>query len=309
MSYTNKTMQLIRCPLCKADTFTILFPSTLTRKDFNLQIIKQNLKNTLDDYRKHAQIVRCNECQLVYTNPMEDMKTLLKGYDNVVDEEYLEIEPYRKKLSLTHLKLVERYKNKGNLLDVGCFAGFFLELARQRGWKTSGIEPSRWARKIAEKKGITIVGTNIETAKIPPKSFDVITLWDVIEHLSDPQKVIQVIHKSLKKDGVVAIGTPNIESILAKILKENYPYLIRMHIILFSPKTLRKLLEENGFRVITTSTYGRSYPLSYVVERIQMKNFLFRWIKKIILSNKILANSIFHIDLKHEFVMIAKKTT
>ena len=190
-----------------------------------------------------------------------------------------------------------------------CFVGFFLELAKERGWKTAGIEPSRWAKKIAEKKGIKIIGNNIEKTKIPANTFDVITLWDVIEHLSDPQKVVKIIHKSLKKDGIVAIGTPNIDSIFAKLLKENYPYLIRMHIVLFSPRTLRKLLEENGFSVIKTSTYGRLYPLRYVVERIQSNNFLFKFIKKIILSNKLLSNSIFHIDLKHEFVMIAKKTT
>lgn len=302
-------MKKILCPLCNNSTFTVLYSSTLKKEDFNPEVIKNNLKNTLDDYRKHAQIVRCKKCNLVYTNPMEDMKSVLKGYKDVVDEEYLINEKYRKKLSAHHLETLEKTKQKGSLLDVGCFAGFFLEIAKKKGWKTYGIEPSSWAATIAKKKGINILGRDIEGARLKQNSFDAITLWDVIEHLPNPQKVIKIIHKALKRDGVVALGTPNIESLLSKILKDHYPYLIRMHIILYSPQTLRKLLEENGFKVLHISTYGRLYPLGYVVDRIRTNKFIFSTIKKIIHSYPIISNFVVHINLRDEFVIIAKKTS
>lgn len=301
-------MKLIKCPLCNSSASVLLYPSTLAKDDFNFQKIKDNLKNTLDDYHKHAQIVRCGSCSLVYTNPMEDMKTILKGYGEVVDEGYLTTEKYRKLLSLKHLSAVEKVKKKGKILDIGCFAGFFLELAKEKGWEAYGIEPSAWAANIAKKRGITIAGKDIDTAKLQPEFFDVVTMWDVIEHLPNPQEVIKIIHKTLKKDGIVAFGTPNIESVFAKILKGNYPYLIRMHIILYSPKTLKKLFEENGFKVIHTSTYGRTYPVGYIFDRIKINNPIFRYVKNKIVSYKKIADTTIHLNLRDEFTIIAQKT-
>jgi 2-polyprenyl-3-methyl-5-hydroxy-6-metoxy-1,4-benzoquinol methylase len=300
-------MKKIKCPLCNSSKFRILYRSTLTKSDFDPKVIQANLKNTLDDYRKHGQIVKCTECNLVYTNPMEDTKSLLRGYKEVVDTEYLKTETYRKYLSSHHLAVVRKFKKKGDILDIGCFAGFFLELAKQKKWKTFGIEPSKWASTIARKRGIKIIGQDITTAKIKKESFDAVTMWDVIEHLPNPQEVIKIIHKILKKDGIVAFGTPNIESLLAKTLRERYPYLIRMHILLYSPKTLKKLFEENGFKVIHVSSYGRTYPLAYILDRIKSKNIIFLNFKKIILSYKRLAQLTIHLNLRDEFVMIAKK--
>src|SRR5882724_185789 len=283
-------MKKIKCPLCNTSAFTILYPSTLKPKDFDPKVIKNNLKNTLDDYSKHAQIVRCVNCDLVYTNPMENMKKILQGYGDVVDKEYLKTEKFRKLLSLKHLAILEKFKTKGQMLDIGCFAGFFLELSKSKGWKTYGIEPSQWASKIARDRGVTIVGRDIERSKLKSNFFDVITMWDVIEHLPNPQTVIKIIHKALKKNGIVAFGTPNIEGLLAKVLKNHYPYLIRMHIILYSPKTLKKLFEENGFRVIHKETYGRIYPLEYILARIKFNNKVFQYIKTTILSHRKIAN-------------------
>lgn len=300
-------MKKITCPLCNSSKYTILYRSTLTKSDFDPKVIQANLKNTLDDYRKHGQIVKCTKCSLVYTNPMEDTKSLLKGYKEVVDTEYLKTETYRKYLSSHHLALVRKFKKKGSILDVGCFAGFFLELAKKKRWQIFGIEPSKWASKIARKRGIKIIGEDINTAKMKKDSFDVITMWDVIEHLPNPQDIIKIIHKLLKKDGIVAFGTPNIESLLAKTLRERYPYLIRMHIILYSPKTLKKLFEENGFKVIHVSSYGRTYPLAYILDRIKINNIIFQYFKKQILSYKKLAQLTIHLNLHDEFVMIAQK--
>lgn len=300
-------MKKIKCPLCKTASYKILYPSTLTKEDFYHEAIKNDMKNTLDDYHKHAQIVKCTNCKLVYTNPMEDMKKILTGYGDVIDEEYLQTEKYRKLLSLKHLSSIEKFKQKGTLLDIGCFAGFFLELAKKKGWQTYGLEPSKWATEIAKKRGVKIVGRDIDTAKLKTEFFDAVTMWDVIEHLPNPQDVIKTIHQALKKDGIVAFGTPNIDSILAKILRANYPYLIRMHIVLYSPQTLKKLFEENGFKVIYTGTYGRIYPLEYILDRIKIKNPAFQFIKKHLLSYKKIANLTINLNLRDEFIMIARK--
>lgn len=300
-------MQKISCPLCGTNKYKILYPSTLTKDDFDITVLKNHLKNTLDDYTKHGQIVRCKKCSLVYTNPMENLSYILEGYKEVVDEEYLKTEKFRKLLLLDHLDTIEKLKKRKKLLDVGCFAGFFLELAKKRGWKTFGIEPSTWASAIAKKKGATILGNDIETTKLPSNFFDAVTLWDVIEHLAHPNNVIKIIHKSLKKGGVIALATPNIDSLLAKILGSRYPFLIRMHLILYSPKTLRRLLEAHGFQIIYTGNYSRVFPISYILDRIRVNNKVFQKFKKYVTSIPKIAKHPIGLTLGDTFIMATKK--
>ncbi len=300
-------MQEISCPLCGKRNYKVLYTSTLTNEDFNLEVLRNHLKNTLDDYTKHGQIVRCDTCSLVYTNPMEDLSTILKGYEEVVDEEYLQTEHYRKLLLKNHLKKLRVSKKKGTLLDVGCFAGFFLEIAKEQGWKIYGIEPSQWAGKIAKKKGVTMLGHEIEKAKLKNNFFDAITLFDVIEHLGNPHKVMTVLEKTMKKNGILLMATPNIDSLFAKILGKRYPFLIRMHLILYSPKTLKMLFEQHGFKVINTGNYIRIFPLYYILGKIQWKNKPFTWIKSALLSYPRIANFSVHLNFGDTFYMIGKK--
>jgi 2-polyprenyl-3-methyl-5-hydroxy-6-metoxy-1,4-benzoquinol methylase len=262
----NKYLHPVSCPLCGKNEYKVLFPSTLTTQDFDLKLVTSGLKNTLDDYRKHSRIVKCRSCGLVYTNPMEDFPYLLQGYEGVVDREYLETEKFRKILSKQHLENIEEFTTKGKILDIGCFTGYFLELAKERGWDTYGIEPSHWAGKIAQKRNIKIIAEDIESSLLSKNFFDVITMWDVIEHLPNPIKTLQKCHKYLKKDGILAVGTPNIESFIAKVLRSNNPHLVRMHLILYSPKTLTKILEQTGFKSVRTYSYGRTFPVSYVLD-------------------------------------------
>lgn len=295
----------IPCPLCHSQSYTVLYPSTLTSDDYSSYARAKSLKNSLDDFKKHGQLVRCNICHVIYVNPRESNKALLEGYENVTDTEYLETEKFRKALANRFLRMIEIYSKKGSLLDIGCFAGFFLELAKRNKWKTFGIEPSVWAASIAKKKGIKIIGKTL-TPRIK-YTFNVITLFDVIEHVDNPTEIITLAHSLLQKDGIIVVGTPNIDSLFAKIMGRNYPYLIRMHIILFSPAILKKLLEENGFKVIHKENYSRTYPLYYILTRLAtLISPLQRLIKILPLKNPFFQIPI-PIYTQDEFVMIAKK--
>lgn len=286
----------IKCPICKGKEYRVLFPSTLTKEDFKPEIVREHLKNSLGDYKKHSQIVKCAECELVYVNPQEDIRSLERGYKEVKDEEYLETEKFRKIVLQKRLSLLEKFKKRGRLLDVGCFAGYFLELAKASGWEVYGIEPSRWAVKIANKRGLTILGSAIETTRLKDSFFDAVVLLDVLEHLPNPSKALIIIKKALKPKGILAIATPNIESLFAKVLGGRNPYLARMHVVFYSPKTLAKLLRSHDFEVIYQSTYARVFPLWYILKRIGINNRLFRLFEFPI-----------SLDFKDAFVMIAKK--
>jgi 2-polyprenyl-3-methyl-5-hydroxy-6-metoxy-1,4-benzoquinol methylase len=296
----------VLCPLCQSNLYTVLFPSTLTKKDFNPDVIAKNLTNTLDNYKKHSRIVRCLVCQLVYTNPMENITSLLKGYKDVVDTEYIITEKYRKVVLLEHLEKIQEYKKNGRMLDVGCFAGFFLEVAKKSGWKTYGIEPSIWASEIAKKRKIKIISKSIEAAKFTHR-FEVITMWDVIEHVKDPYEVLKKCYDALEKDGIIAIGTPDISSVVATILGKNNPYLVRMHLLFFSPKTLETMLENIGFTVIKKYKYGRIFPLSYIFDRIKINHPLYKLCKRYISAIGFISNLPIRLNLGDSFAIIARK--
>jgi 2-polyprenyl-3-methyl-5-hydroxy-6-metoxy-1,4-benzoquinol methylase len=298
---------IIPCPLCAGKNYAVLYPSTLTKDDFSQSVITENVKNSLDDYTKHAQIVRCTNCSLVYTNPMENMTQIMKGYADVVDDDYLKTEKFRKLLLKEHLDIVEQFKKSGKILDVGCFAGYFLELANERGWKSFGIEPSVWASKEAKKRGVTIIGKTIEGTKLPPETYDVITLWDVIEHLPNPHEVMTILGKSIKKGGYIAMGTPNIASLFAKVLGAKCPFLIRMHLILYSPRTLERLCKEHGFRVVYIGSYARVFPISYILDRIQIKNKPLQKIKRGFAQLPVIGDIPIKLRLGDSFVMVAQK--
>lgn len=302
----NNYFKEISCPVCGKKNYKVLYTSNLKQEDFSHEVIVENFKNSISNFTKHGQIVKCNYCDIVYVNPIERVKYYISGYEEVVDTEYLRTEKFRKILSQKHLNKVEEFKKRGEILDVGCFAGFFLELARQRGWEIYGIEPSTWARSFAKKKGIKLVGKTIEDAKLPSNYFDTITMWDVIEHLSQPKIAIKKLYKTLKPDGVIAVGTPDVESFMFKMLREHHPYFIRMHLVLFSPKTLSNLLTKNGFRVLKVYKYGRTYPIYYILKRLETK---FPFMKYIDWPLKLKLFSIFSVTLnvRDEFTIIAKK--
>lgn len=302
----NKYFERINCPVCIGRRYKILYKSNLTKEDFSEEVLKNDFRNSLSNYTKHAQIVKCLTCNLVYVNPVEKINTYLEAYTKVVDEEYIENKKFRKVLAGNHLKRLEHYVKKGRILDVGCFAGFFLELAQKNRWKTYGIEPSEWAIEYAKRKGIEIIGKDIDKTYIKSEFFDAVTMWDVIEHLANPAKVIEKIHKSLRQGGILAIGTPDVDSFLFRLLGGNHPYFIRMHLVLFSPKTIKRLLEENGFEILEIYKYGRTYPVNYFLKRAETK---FSFIKKLrrLTKSSFFSEHPITLNLHDEFGVIARK--
>ena len=133
---------------------------------------------------------------------------------------------------------------KGKLLDIGCAAGFFLKVARDMGWETFGIELSEFAVRYAQEEfGLNVNAGTVETSKFPEGYFDVITAWDVIEHIPSPQAFIIETSRLLKKNGLLVLGTPNVESLATKIRKGNwYHFKPPEHLFYFGPKTLEKLM-------------------------------------------------------------------
>jgi SAM-dependent methyltransferase len=154
--------------------------------------------------------------------------------------------------------LTELIAGPGTLLDVGAGTGLFVEASTRAGWRAIGIETSAAAARIASRIGSTSVRQGrLEDSSFAEK-FDVVTLWDVLEHLANPRSTLRRIRGLLSDHGLVAISLPNVEGLKAKALGTRWRYYRREfgHVSHFSPKTLVTLLEQAGFVPVQVTTSG-----------------------------------------------------
>lgn len=149
------------------------------------------------------------------------------------------------------LNLINSYSSQEkNLLDVGCGTGDFLEIAQQNNWHVSGIEPNEKARNIANKKTNNAIFKTDQLLKFEPNSFDVITLWHVLEHLPNIEDHISVFKKLLKPKGTLVIAVPNYKSYDAKHYKQFWAaYDVPRHLWHFNKASISKLVSKQSFKV------------------------------------------------------------
>lgn len=269
-------LETVNCNICGNSRYDIIFQADLMNR--------ANIKEySYASGSKAGQIVRCIECGLVYVNPRD--KNIENLYEKVIDEFYLKSKNERVETFIKDLRRLEKiFRKKGKLLDVGCGPGLFLKAAKESGWDVKGVELSKWACDYARKQGLIVYNKELDNCKIIKEEFDVITLWDVIEHVTDPSGLLKEGNRILKKDGILVIDTPNVDSFFAKLRGRKWGDFIRMHIYYFSPKTIRLLLEKNGFKIIKMENHSRVIVLRNAVEWLnnRFSHFIF---KKTFLGN------------------------
>jgi SAM-dependent methyltransferase len=196
----------------------------------------------------------------------------MQAYTNVEDETYLEERKGREMTFQKHLHHLEKIVGPSNgrtLLDVGAYIGVFVEEATKAGWNAMGVEPSAWCTKIAAEQGINVLQGTLDHPSLQAQQFDVITLWDVIEHVDDPPGELRKAYELLVPGGVVVIHTMNIDSLTAILMGKRWPWLLDMHVNFFSKKSLCQLLESLGFHVLWAGARGRYLRLHYVASRLE----------------------------------------
>lgn len=171
------------------------------------------------------------------------------------------------------------YKKNGKILDVGCGTGDTLILLQDLGWEAYGIEIDKNAVKTARKRGLTRVklGTHKDIFRFPDNYFDSIRLYHVIEHLDDPTTCLKLIHKKLKKDGELILGTPNYSSLISRIFgKYWYNLDAPRHVFIFSPSNLQELVKKSGFKIGEIefcSAGGIMKSMQYIIDALHITKF------------------------------------
>ncbi len=168
------------------------------------------------------------------------------------------------------MQLINKQIVKGSLLDIGCGTGDFLTVAQQHGWKTIGIEPNLEARKIANNKNNNQVFDVSQMDNFKTESFDVITLWHVLEHLPNLEAQVKIFTKLLKPNGILIIAVPNYNSFDAQHYKQFWAaFDVPRHLWHFSQKSIALLFKENFKVVKTTPMKFDSYYVSLLSEKIK----------------------------------------
>lgn len=153
-----------------------------------------------------------------------------------------------------------RYRNipffvqSGTLLELGCAAGIYLRRMQQLGWDVTGIEPSAGARQQAQQKGITKLFASLEEARFPAASFDVVTTWQVIEHMHDPLATLRELKRVTKPGGTLLLSTINVDTPERWLTGQYWGgWEIPRHLVFFSTRSLRAMVEKAGWRIQSIS--------------------------------------------------------
>lgn len=196
--------------------------------------------------------VKCMGCEMIYLNPVFKDENLEKHYRNNHDlqseivasdsEFYTNI--YQKGLDSIQIATAV-----GNILDIGCSAGTFLDLAKKANWSTFGVELNEQEASYASAKGHSIYNKFLHEVTFDEK-MDAICLWDVFEHLKDGEAYLNEMKPLLSENGVIFIQIPSADSLAAKILQEKCNMFDGIeHVNLYSFKAIEKLAKKCGFVV------------------------------------------------------------
>jgi 2-polyprenyl-3-methyl-5-hydroxy-6-metoxy-1,4-benzoquinol methylase len=200
------------------------------------------------------QMVKCRCCQFIYLNPRPTKATLHEFYQEYLPEEESSIEAWQRMMNPVFkraARLLQRFKAKGRLMDVGTGFGFFLSEMKKRGWEVTGVEISQRGLNYArDRLGVKVYSGSLEKAGLSERYFDAVTAFYVVEHLPDPAAFLKECHRILKPGGLLLLRYPHttpIKNLLRLLGIENRLYDLPAHLSDFSPETVQRLIERVGF--------------------------------------------------------------
>ena len=266
-------------------------------------------------------LLRCPTCALICVDIDEDYRTFVdryyqKGYftgesSRMAYVDYEDDKPYITANMRKFISFMRGIKPGGKLLDVGCALGFFVELARQEGYDPHGIDPSDYAILKAKK----LVGAGriqkatLSEGRAHTKTYDVVTMFDVFEHLADPGKDLDTVSKILKDDGIIVLATGDTDSVFGKMFGRRWTfYNPPQHLTYFNRDNLTRLLHAKGFEPVVWTRIGKWLSLRYILHLARtggestIAEYLYRLVNLLRVGKLPL-----YLPIKDNMVVIARK--
>ena len=202
------------------------------------------------------QMLSCRGCKTLYTSQLPSAETA-EDYDSYYCAENLAVPDFINQRLDELVAEFASYRQNGRLLDVGFGAGTLMEAARRAGWTTLGVEVSKSAAEHVRALGFEVFCGTLQEAGYPDNHFDVVTASEVLEHVPDPQSVLDEIARVIRPGGLLWGTTPHGRGLSAHMLGLKWSVVSPPeHLQLFSVRGIRKMLKQAGFRKATVATEG-----------------------------------------------------
>lgn len=267
-------MKSIQCALCGKDQkIRVLYNSTLITKNINHRAFSAR---RIPD-RLHYRLVKCLNCGLIFSNPIFNQKKINSLYFQS-DFNYNQEAGYLKKTYFSYFNenILNSISKNIKVLEIGCGNGFFLEELKDNGIKNVyGVEPGSASVKKARKD----IKNNIKTSVLKKglfskNSFDVICCFHTLDHVVDPNILLQNAHELLKKNGKIFFIAHDTNGLSVRIFGEKSPIYDIEHIYLFNKKNLKKIFYKNGFHDLKVFNIKNKYPVNYWLKLLPIPIFL-----------------------------------
>lgn len=257
-------VETITCPICA-----------------NVHLENSNFCKDYTVSHENFSLVKCTVCGLKITSPRPTDSELSKYYlsedyishsnkaRSIIDKAYLFIRKFTLKRKV---KLISQFASIPTILDYGCGTGEFLNICKSAGWVTTGIEPSTKARQMANQ--LSNLRVYSSSTDLPDVKYEIITLWHVLEHISDLDAVVKDLSKRLSDHGTIFIAVPNYECYDAAIYKDYWAgYDVPRHLWHFSKHSIEKLLHSHSLKLksILPMSFDSFY-VSLLSERYKNNN-------------------------------------
>lgn len=248
------------CPVCGSSQEEVLFEPWVNESD------PAKLYGAASGIPGTQRIVKCKDCDMIFESPRYPADTIVKGYMASQEGEHDSQYPMRVySFYRTLKKQAKRLPPTGaKVLDIGTAGGAFLDAAKQYGYDAYGMEPSADLVARGKSRGLQIEQGTIESHSFAYGTFDMVCLWDVIEHLPDPKSALVEIRKLLKPEGILLINYPDIGTWQAKLAGKRFWWILSVHLHHFTRKSIGDICTATGFETFHFQRYFQTLEFGYL---------------------------------------------
>lgn len=254
------TREPVVCPLCDGHRFQVyLEPSVLVSDPALLYGAASGLRGT-------QRLVRCTTCDLIYENPRFPESVILAGYTGADDDGHdsqfeVRVRSFEKAMRSLGARIPQP---PARVLDIGTAGAAFLKAAGNLGYQGFGLEPSRVLVQNARRRGLEVVRGTLDDHVLPKASFDLVCLWDVLEHVIRPRDALVAAGELLRPEGVLLVNYPDIGTLQARLAGPRFWWLLSVHTQHFDRRTIRNILQRTGFDAFHFQRYWQTLEFGYL---------------------------------------------
>ena len=277
-------LEEIDCPNCSLNSYKIIKRSNYSEVT-KLEDILKIYRSSGDDFL-FDQMVKCKNCEFQYLNPRINSKIIFDSYKLNSDEIHVgqdknRIKTFKKSIKkiINNLKIDKLHLYK--FLDIGSASGAFLKTIKDFGFSEEGYEPSKWMVEYGKKNyNVNIKQGSIKNVNDTNK-YDFISFWDVLEHVTNLNETLTKVQKISKKNTILIINVPNVDSVACKLTGLKWPFYLNVHLYYFSNSSIKKILKKYNFELVKSFPHFQYLEIGYLCSRAKKYLSFFSILEKI----------------------------